>query len=660
MLHVIALMLTAAVAAAPTTVGTPGKSAPVGKPTPADRDESYYHFSLGLQARLQGDGDTALAEYRKAQKLAPADGAIHMEIAKLLREAGRFDESLAEAREAVRLSPDDTDPHLVLAQLLRIGADSPERLGESASEYEAVVKLDASDGGSLQALAAIYGQLGETKQAIRALERYLELVPGDFDALLQIGSQYLAAGDSEHAAASLKTALELRPDSPRAFLSLGDVYARAEQNDQAILHYRKALELDPDNAAVRLRLGEILFRARRQKEAVAECDQVLEVDPHNALALELKGRSLRDLKQLDAASEVADLLLAQDPRDLKARYLKITILEGRRDFEAAVTALAAILDREKTTEDPREAASNDRVFLVHLGYAYQQLDRHAEAAEAFGRAASLAGEPDAALIGHRIDALVQAHDLEHAASEVKTARVRFPEDPDLATLEATVLREQGDMKGALVIVEKLRTSASADVDVLVQVADFYQKAKRYPDAEAALRQALAKDPKSLRVLFLLGASLERQGKRDEAESSFRETLQIQPDFPPALNYLGYMNADRGVRLEEAYALLEKAVALDPENGAYLDSLGWALYRLNRLEQAETMLRKAVAKQPKGAVVLDHLADTLERRGSVQEAVTVWHRALEGEDEDGELDRDKVQTKIHKAQSALDAQNKTRE
>jgi tetratricopeptide (TPR) repeat protein len=162
------------------------------------------------------------------------------------------------------------------------------------------------------------------------------------------------------------------------------------------------------------------------------------------------------------------------------------------------------------------------------------------------------------------------------------------------------------------------------------------------------------------VLFLLGASLERQARHDEAEDVFRQALAVQPDFPPALNYLGYMNADRGVRLEESHALLEKAVALDPENGAYLDSLGWALYRLNRLDQAETVLRRAVAKQPNAAVVLSHLADTLERRGSVEEALTLWRQALDGEDDDGELDRDRVAQKIRAAQSALDALNKTRE
>jgi tetratricopeptide (TPR) repeat protein len=115
-----------------------------------------------------------------------------------------------------------------------------------------------------------------------------------------------------------------------------------------------------------------------------------------------------------------------------------------------------------------------------------------------------------------------------------------------------------------------------------------------------------------------------------------------------------MNADRGVRLEESASLIEKAVALDPENGAYLDSLGWAEFRLNRIDRAEELLRKAVSRPGSNAVVFDHLGDVLQRRGKIDEAVASWRKALDGEDEDGELDRALVEKKLRAGQSSLDA------
>src|SRR4029079_14686211 len=185
-----------------------------------------------------------------------------------------------------------------------------------------------------------------------------------------------------------------------------------------------------------------------------------------------------------------------------------------------------------------------------------------------------------------------------------------------------VLRTRGDVDAAVAAIEKLRQKSPDDVGVLVAVADFYQKAKKFTDAERTLRHAREVEPRNLRTLFQLGAVLERLKKSDAAEAVFREALGVEPDSAPVLNYLGYMNADRGVNVDEALKMIQKAIALDPENGAYLDSLGWALYRLHRLDQAEQEVRRALARQggAQSAVVLDHLGDILSRRGRTADAI----------------------------------------
>jgi tetratricopeptide (TPR) repeat protein len=113
-----------------------------------------------------------------------------------------------------------------------------------------------------------------------------------------------------------------------------------------------------------------------------------------------------------------------------------------------------------------------------------------------------------------------------------------------------------------------------------------------------------------------------------------------------------MNADRNVRVDEALRMIEKAVALDPENNAYLDSLGWAQFRVGRVEEAERNVRKSLAKGEKNAVVLDHLGDILKAQGRVADALDTWQKALKGEDDEGELDRVAVERKVRDAQVAL--------
>ena len=637
---------------------SPGAAAAQGAAQPSSaRAEAYYHFSLALQARLAGDVDAALGEYRKAQKLDPTSSPIRVEISRLLREMGRLDEASQEAKAAIALDGDDPDAHLILAQLEQIqaaGPDADKALARAVEQYREVVRLRPTDGQSLLNLAGLYGQLQQHEQAAQAWEMYLALDPGNFEAHIQRGTHLLLAGKSDEAAEAMRTALQLQPGSARAYQILGDIYARDGKTDEAVDNYKKALEVDPANLRIELGLGEVLIDAKRPADALAQADAVLGADPQNRFALDLKARSLRDLRRFDEADVIADRLIAGDRNDIKASYLKVTIAEQRRDYVKAASLLEEILAAPVNGEEP----TNRRVFHVHLGFAYQQLGRHKDAASEFGKALEGDTPPDVNLLTLHAEALSLAHEKAEALAAARAARARFPDDLDLATLEATLLREKGDTPAALAIITSLRAKSPSDAKVLGRVADYYRRAGDFAEAESALRQALQADPKNLGVLFQLGAVLERQKKHDAAESFFREALKLEPDSAPVLNYLGYMNADRNVRVEEAYTLIQKAVELEPQSPAYQDSLGWALYRLNRLDAAEAAVRRALERDSANAVILDHLGDILAKRGRMAEALGYWQQAAKGEDEEGELDRMRVEAKIREAQGALQAQQQS--
>ncbi len=169
-----------------------------------------------------------------------------------------------------------------------------------------------------------------------------------------------------------------------------------------------------------------------------------------------------------------------------------------------------------------------------------------------------------------------------------------------------------------------------DREIYITLAQMNTRLRRFSDAEQALDKAEQLSKKSEDreyVWFLRGANFERAKRYAEAEEQFKKVLASDPEHASALNYLGYMLADQNMKLDEALAYIKRAVDLDPTNGAYLDSLGWAYFRLGKYELAEDNLLKATQKINTDPTVHDHLGDLYQKTGRLKLAATNWERAL---------------------------------
>ena len=169
-----------------------------------------------------------------------------------------------------------------------------------------------------------------------------------------------------------------------------------------------------------------------------------------------------------------------------------------------------------------------------------------------------------------------------------------------------------------------------DRETYLQLSQIYEKGKNYSEMEKALDAAeklSQTKPEKESVYFQRGAMFEKQKKYSAAEGEFRKVIESNPQSANALNYLGYMLADRNVRLDEALDLIRKAVAIEPDNGAYLDSLGWVNFRLNKLEEAERNLRQSIEHMSGDPTVYDHLGDVYLKEGKVKEAISQWELSL---------------------------------
>jgi tetratricopeptide (TPR) repeat protein len=177
-------------------------------------------------------------------------------------------------------------------------------------------------------------------------------------------------------------------------------------------------------------------------------------------------------------------------------------------------------------------------------------------------------------------------------------------------------------------------------DGWVALGNIYRNMERYADASAAYDKALNIEQVAQRshwsVYYYRGISFERQKKWKEAEADFRKALQLSPDEPSVLNYLGYSLIDTGQKLDEALAMVKKAVELRPNDGYIVDSLGWAFYQLKDFDNAVQYLERAVDLKPGDPVIADHLGDAYWRAGRILEAKFQWQHAKDNKPEPEDL------------------------
>jgi predicted Zn-dependent protease len=217
---------------------------------------------------------------------------------------------------------------------------------------------------------------------------------------------------------------------------------------------------------------------------------------------------------------------------------------------------------------------------------------------------------------------------------------------DLTPRRAAALINAGKAAEARDLLKGLATTGEPDIAVLYLYAVAQRQAKDLTGAEATAKRLRAAAPTDPRGMYVLAQVLEAKGDTAGAEASLRELLARDPKDATALNYLGYMFAERGARLEEAVRLVQQALAIEPDNPSFLDSLGWAYFQQGRLDLADRPLTDAAAKLPSSSVVQDHLGDLRFKQQRYADAIAAWERSLAGDGES--IDRAAIEGKLRRA------------
>jgi len=245
--------------------------------------------------------------------------------------------------------------------------------------------------------------------------------------------------------------------------------------------------------------------------------------------------------------------------------------------------------------------------------------------------------------GARLALAQQQSELGHIGVARRVLSEVAPSSPysvSARTLEAWILYDNGDQEGGIAIAREV--AATADLRSRRTLGDMYRGAERFAEAEPIYTALIEEQPNEWRSYFARGAAREQLGRWPEAEADLRRALELSPDQPDVLNYLGYSWVDRGERLQEGLAMIRRAAEIRPMSGAIIDSLGWAYFRLGDYAQAVDWLEAAVRLEPADPTLNDHLGDAYWRTGRRIEARFQWQRAMTLDPDDPEAIRLKIE------------------
>ncbi|MDH4286725.1 MAG: tetratricopeptide repeat protein [Gallionella sp.] len=507
-------------------------------------------------------------------------------------------------------------------------------------------------------ISEIASQRGESELAAEASA---ELAKKTRDPRLAARAAQLAlqSGQMDKAVEAIKAWREIEPESPIATRALSAVLLRSGRLDEARQETIIALrEKDAD-------AGQIIYHTY----------QVLASYPDNAAALKF----MRDLAQqfpqvAEAHWAVAQLAVASGDEELALNEAKLA-RSLRGDWDMAVS-LEALLLKNKA---PQQGLELLRAYLakypeageIRLQYARALLEEKLfkQARDEFRRLADEA--PDNPEMAFAIALIsLQLNDLQSAETQLKQALSKGKKDQETVQYylgqlseaknnEEEALERYRKVNGGehqfaaqIRIVyllnkrgqpaearQQLHQMKPADDQQRAQLAlieaQLLRTAKQHAEAYRLLRENLEKQPTHPDLLYETGMAADLNGEHAEFERLIRKLIQIKPDHAHAYNALGYSFLERNERLAEGMELVKKALQLDPEDPAIMDSVGWGYYRSGNLDESLKMLRRAFAIIPDPEIAA-HLGEVLWQRGDKEEAKKIWRESLKANQESAPL------------------------
>lgn len=596
--------------------------------------ESLAHFSMGILREGLADG-SALDSYRRALEEKPDYDALYVRAAVLYIKQGQNDKAIALMEDACRHNPRSVEVCLYLAQ--------------------------------------VYQALNQSAEAIKAAQRAIRIEPANAKGYIQLAYLYLAARDEARARATLEKARNKATDKLPVLRLMGDLYAQkivdalvipSPDAARAIAYYEEAATLPPDDASLQYqeRLGDLYLINRQMDKALASFQNLTTRLPDTIQLQKKLAMCYMALGQKEKAVEALKVVIGREPENSQVLFFLGELYETLGNTNAAMASFRSAVDANPSAAtpylklafyymqtEPEKAGQTlqnglkrfpeDKKLLEMLIPYYLRNQQPLEALESFVHLQNLLLRDNERLPDSRyyldFGDIAQQHQMYDKAIALYEKGLELAPDLLEAYIRLACLHLSTHATDeALNVMDEAVLSHPEDPVAWYYFGLLYNRAQVYPTAISAFERVATlatRFPKAGLLLdsmfyFNYGAACERSGQFKRAVALLQQAMRLDTENAEAFNYLAYMWAEKGIHLDQALEYSRHSLDCDPDNGAFLDTLGWIRYKQNQVVEALTCLQSAYYFMPDDPTIMEHLGDAWSALHSESQACVWWERS----------------------------------
>ncbi|MBA3543146.1 MAG: tetratricopeptide repeat protein [Chthoniobacterales bacterium] len=491
---------------------------------------------------------------------------------------------------------------------------------------------------------------GEGEKALAAFERVLAIDPGEIDLATRVAYLLTQQGDYPRAIDILKDAVKAEPKAPGPYLQLAYIYAKyLKKMEPAIRYAREAIALSPQEIDGYQRLAEVQLTAKNRKAALQTLDHAARVETNDPsfwtqlgkLYLALLAQPEKELKadELQKVNAVFRKALALAPGDASVLKDAADYFAASQQVQEAIPLYLRVLELQPNDSNAREKLATGFMLTNQRGKAIAMLQeiiqQHPEKYQPYELLGRVLEEDAKALLEEKKVDEARAEYAKAAAAYEQSLLINAAQPDNYVHLAELLLFNLRDNERAVKVLREARRHFPTAPQITYLLAVALREAKYAQESVATFEEAVheaetqGQDITDGRFYFEYGAAAEKAGLLEKAAELFKQAIEVDPaDAAESYNYLGFMWVDQNTHLDEAEDYIKRALAADPENGAYLDSMGWLHYRRGQFEQAlAELLSAAQALKADDPTVFEHIGDTYAALDQTPKAIEFWEKAL---------------------------------